>query len=164
MAVMQYQVPRLKVGEAAHLLGEDFEKVSVLDFNNIEIWEGTVKELKGKDDEQLSEIRECLVREIGDDGLVTKLIFLDETENPTMRTIDDFKKIDLYVVDMLKYLHNHDELVIMNSAGDELYKGRVEDLIWTKEGYLHELAIERISWFEACKDGSIAIYLEKGDK
>lgn len=84
------------------------------------------------------------------------------------RCFNEFTKKPLKVVDLIHFISNKQVVTIIyndDEKGDiELFDGRAEDLTYTAEGCLHDLAMCDVTWFETTSVASkLIIYIEDPD-
>lgn len=79
-----------------------------------------------------------------------------------MKTINDYEDKIILIADLIKISCYKEEWKIINEKYETLYEGRVENLIWTKDGCAHELCEKQVDTIEVLKDGTLLIEI-KGD-
>lgn len=158
----EYQKPRIKLGELITFI-DDKEDIKIIAGNGIPLWKGSLTELRYRNDQKMESMLEEIVDKITEDCFHRKVITLEKRKAASTLTISDFPKRDIYITDLLHLLDNKQVVLIMDCNGEDLWIGRVEELVYTKDGILHELATTRINWFEATTDARLDIYLEEGE-
>ncbi len=147
----EYNKPRLVLGDVLWLFDEDYDDVVIVNHKDQIEFIGELGEIRNTSNvEHYERLKKIYVKNIGYREYGHDLtIFLEKPEVEPL-TMDNFPPKPLLVVDILNWVDKKEHIALFDGDLEKkIFEGRAEDLQWTSEGCLHELATRKVAWFEA---------------